>query len=276
MKKMMKILLTLFTSVLFLIPVNVFAFGNPYYGGYSNCTWTAWELAYAATGIAMPNFGNAGNWIGAAAAHGFSTGSQPAANSIIVWSGHVGFVASVNYDAGTVYVKEGGYLGHYNERVVSAYSGSNGRALLGYIYLNGGSPQYYDPSPITPIAPLAPSQARASQNNIVRAAQKPQEKSMKTTGEELIKDSSVIITLGSGISIKDKSVDMSSTDNEVIFVDDISKETSSKPEKDTISDAIPSKDAETIEKNSKEKETGSVIEIIEMTPEAKKAQSQTR
>ena len=40
---------------------------NPYFGGYSNCTWSAWQIAYETTGIALPDFGVSGNWMNAAA-----------------------------------------------------------------------------------------------------------------------------------------------------------------------------------------------------------------
>ena len=39
---------------------------NPYFGGYSNCTWSAWQIVYDTTGIALPDFGVAGNWMNAA------------------------------------------------------------------------------------------------------------------------------------------------------------------------------------------------------------------
>ena len=76
----------------------------------------------------------AGNWLNDAAASGYATGSTPRVNSIAVYSWHVAFVTAVNGDQ--VYIKEGNYLGHYNERWVPA-SGSNytGQTCLGYIYL---------------------------------------------------------------------------------------------------------------------------------------------
>ncbi len=117
--------------------------GNPYYGGYYNCTWTAWELVYAATGIALPSFGNAGSWAASAMNYGFYVSSVPAANTIVVWTGHVGFVSAVSDDGTMVYIKEGGFAGGYNEGWWPAYGARTGQALLGYIYLTDVPSQYY-------------------------------------------------------------------------------------------------------------------------------------
>lgn len=105
---------------------------NPYAGGWSNCTWSAWQLYFNATGISLPNLGNAGQWYSNAAAYGYSVGSTPAAGSIAVYNGHVAYVTSVNAD-GSVNIAEGGYSGHYNERTVSA-SGTGTKSTIGYIY----------------------------------------------------------------------------------------------------------------------------------------------
>ncbi len=103
---------------------------NPYYGGWANCTWGCWQLVYETLGISLPWFpGNAGNWLAAAQALGYSTGSEPAVNSIYVNSHHVAFVTAVDGDR--IYVKEGNYLGHYHEGWISkTYDG-----CIGYIYL---------------------------------------------------------------------------------------------------------------------------------------------
>lgn len=108
---------------------------NPYVGGWSNCTWSAWEIALAETGIQLPPLGSAGSWLNRAAAMGYAVGTVPAAGSIIVWNGHVGYVSAVSEDGQQVYVKEGGYLGGYHEEWAPAYSSRNHQALLGYIYL---------------------------------------------------------------------------------------------------------------------------------------------
>lgn len=106
---------------------------DPYGGGSSNCTDEAWLQAYAA-GHVLPNWGNATSWLYNAQATGYSTGYAPAAGAIAVYSHHVAYVDHVNAD-GTVYIKEGGFNGGYNERTVSA-TGTGTQALQGYIYLN--------------------------------------------------------------------------------------------------------------------------------------------
>lgn len=109
---------------------------NPYGGGWTNCTWSAWQLAYEATGIALPSLGNASQWYGNAAASGFSVGSEPRANSIGVWYGHVVYVTDVDGE-GNIYVKEGGFGGGYNEGWSAGYGSRYGQGLIGYIYLDG-------------------------------------------------------------------------------------------------------------------------------------------
>lgn len=74
---------------------NHFAFGQ--------CTY------YVATRTCVPWFGNAGQWLGRAAAYGFATGHSPRAGAIAVWrpgeagaspAGHVGFVEGVGPEDG--------------------------------------------------------------------------------------------------------------------------------------------------------------------------------
>ena len=123
---------------------TAFAEGNPYRGGWSNCTWGAWQLAYDKLGIALPGMGNAYEWLGNAAAYGYATGSEPAANSIIVWSqgrtglGHVAYVDYVN-DDGTIFIEEGGNGGHYAARTIDPYNPSSSLVLSGYIYLGNAT-----------------------------------------------------------------------------------------------------------------------------------------
>lgn len=108
---------------------------NPYYGGYRNCTWSAWQIAYETTGIALPNFGSAGNWLNKAASMGYVTSNVPVPNSIVVWSGHVGYVDAVSEDGSMIYVREGGYRGGYHEGWFPAYTPRSWQALYGYVYL---------------------------------------------------------------------------------------------------------------------------------------------
>lgn len=107
---------------------------NPYYGGWSNCTWGAWQLVHDTLGISLPGWGWSTNWINDASASGYPTGSEPQVNSIAVYENHVAFVTAVDGDQ--VYIKEGNYLGAYGERWVSKYELPwTGQRCLGYIYL---------------------------------------------------------------------------------------------------------------------------------------------
>ena len=109
---------------------------NPYSGGWGNCTWGAWQAAYNYTGVSLPGFGNAYNWVNAAQAYGYATGMTPRAGSVIVLTNHVAYVSAVSEDGQYVYIIEGNYMGRYNERWISAYNGSpSGQKLRGYIYL---------------------------------------------------------------------------------------------------------------------------------------------
>lgn len=136
-----------------LTPVqSVSAAGNPYpLNGHNwgNCTWGAWQLAYEKLGVELPGMGNAQEWFANAAGDGYSTGSDPAANSIVVWSGgrsglgHVAYVDYVN-DDGTLFIEEGSGANHnYNARTVDPDAA--GMTLLGYIYVSTDtSPVLYD------------------------------------------------------------------------------------------------------------------------------------
>ncbi|MBQ9327079.1 MAG: hypothetical protein IJ225_00905 [Solobacterium sp.] len=108
---------------------------NPYWGGYGNCTWSAWQIAYETTGIALPAFGRAGSWLNSAASMGYYVSSVPVENSIVVWSNHVGYVSAVSEDGSMIYVREGGYCGGYHEGWFPAYYPRSWQALYGYIYL---------------------------------------------------------------------------------------------------------------------------------------------
>lgn len=162
MQKVRKTLLGVALATL-LIPSDIVYAANPYGGGWSNCTWGAWELARSSTGIELPAWGNAGDWLWSAANSGYATGSTPAANSIAVWSGHVAYVAG--YDGSdSIYIQEGGYQGSYSEGYAPAYGGRHGQTLLGYIYLGSGpiEPISYEPE-ITEIQEIVTSQAIVSE-----------------------------------------------------------------------------------------------------------------
>ncbi|MBR3349603.1 MAG: DUF5011 domain-containing protein, partial [Solobacterium sp.] len=105
---------------------------NPYYGGWSNCAYGAWQLAHDISGVNLPSWGYAGSWLYSAQASGYATGYAPAAGSIAVYTGHVAYVSAVDGDM--VYIMEGGFNGGYNERWVSK-DYIYGQSLVGYIYL---------------------------------------------------------------------------------------------------------------------------------------------
>ena len=104
---------------------------NPYPGGWSNCTYGAWQALYNARGISMPNFGNAYQWVDMAQSYGYATGTTPAVGSIAVYTNHVAYVDAVDGDR--VHIVEGGYDSRYMELWVSAWS-EGYQALRGYIY----------------------------------------------------------------------------------------------------------------------------------------------
>lgn len=141
------LLVFVLVSGIFTSPVKVYA--NPYGGGDGNCTYTAWRLAYANTGIQLPGWGNAGTWYNSARNAGFTVSTVPRAKSIAVWSGgpngygHVAYVTEVSGDQ--IYIQEGGYNGAYHEGWENAYGqtkyySSNLLTMIGYIYLGDTSP----------------------------------------------------------------------------------------------------------------------------------------
>lgn len=115
--------------------VQPYISSNPYAGGWSNCTWSAWQLALQHSSVALPSFGSAGSWFYNAAAMGYTVSSVPTAGSIVCWSHHVGYVSAVSDDGQSVYIIEGGYMGGYHEGWYTAYVSRSRQALLGYIYL---------------------------------------------------------------------------------------------------------------------------------------------
>lgn len=102
MKKIIRSLLFLVIIELFGIS-NVYAANNPYKesGPYGiNCTWYTWKMANEKAGVTLPGWGDAKEWYNDAKNHGYSVGTTPKSNSIIVWGdwtsyGHVGYVERV-------------------------------------------------------------------------------------------------------------------------------------------------------------------------------------
>ncbi len=114
-------------------PVTGDSGSNPFGGGWSNCTWSAWQLAYQNTGVALPSLGNAGSWLANASSYGYATGGSPAVGAVAVYSNHVAYVDAVGAD-GSYHIAEGGFLGGYNERWVSGGL-PEGQSLYGFIYI---------------------------------------------------------------------------------------------------------------------------------------------
>ena len=120
---------------------EVFAANNPYPGNMnSNCTYAAWQKTKDILGIELPGWGNAWTWYSSAQSAGYSVGTTPRANSIVVfkqasWNsnyGHVAFVTEYNSSTGKIYKLEGNYNGTYHEGWAPAWESD----MYGYIYLN--------------------------------------------------------------------------------------------------------------------------------------------
>jgi len=120
--------------------------------GYTGqCTWFTYGRVLEKLGIALPSqfYGNAVDWWYAnASSNVYSYGSEPKANSIIVWGGgphgygHVGFAEEVS--GATVYFNEGNFnvRGNYDgsEKALSkeAIKNRGNLYLKGYIYVGDG------------------------------------------------------------------------------------------------------------------------------------------
>ncbi|MFL0196665.1 SH3 domain-containing protein [Clostridium sp. WILCCON 0269] len=121
--------------------------------GYTGqCTWFTYGRVLEKLGIALPSefYGNAVDWWYANAQDNvYPYGSEPKANSIIVWGGgsvgygHVGFVEEVDGD--TIYFNEGNFSvrGSYdgNVKTISkeAIKNRGNLYLKGYIYVGEGT-----------------------------------------------------------------------------------------------------------------------------------------
>lgn len=141
------LLVFVLVSGIFSPPMEVHA--NPYGGGDSNCTSTAWRLAYENTGIQLPAWNDAHTWYNSARNAGYTVSTVPRAKSIAVWSGgpigqgHVAYVKEVSGDQ--IYIQEGGYNGRYHEAWENAYGqtkyySANFLTMIGYIYLGDTKP----------------------------------------------------------------------------------------------------------------------------------------
>ncbi|MCS4473571.1 SH3 domain-containing protein [Clostridium botulinum] len=121
-------------------------------GFKGQCTWFTYGRVLEKLNMKLPSqfYGNAIDWwYSNIKSNTFSYGSEPQANSIVVWSGgskgygHVGFVEKVVGD--TIYYNEGnvekrGYYDGYVKTISKQAIKNRGNLFLkGYIYLNGSS-----------------------------------------------------------------------------------------------------------------------------------------
>lgn len=142
MKRMKKYLTMTFVLMIINIfcSINVLAASNPYkqkgpYG--TNCTWYVWKQVNEKLSINLPMFGNAKDWYKNAEQKGYSVGTTPRANSIVVWGGwteygHVGFVESTYDNIINVWDSADSCIDYddpvYNECMDNSYDEESSRA----------------------------------------------------------------------------------------------------------------------------------------------------
>lgn len=149
-RRLLQLLLTI--SSIFLLNGTVLVHAesvNPYSGGYYNCTWTAWQLAYDKLGVAMPNFGDAGNWYSRAGSLGYWVDQTPSSNSVVVWSGHVGYVDEYDPTTNMMFVEQGGMQigsGGYWAGWMNVGRSLGGQELYGFIHFYDAPVLYSGPS----------------------------------------------------------------------------------------------------------------------------------
>lgn len=127
MKRIKKYIIILLICIINIVcSINVLATSNPYkkegpYG--TNCTWYVWKEVNEKLSISLPMLGDAKDWYKNAQKYGYSTGTTPKANSIVVWGGwteygHVGYVESVSDNIINVWDSAGSCI-DYNDPVYS-------------------------------------------------------------------------------------------------------------------------------------------------------------
>lgn len=155
MKKRFFLIASVLFLYLLLMSMTVSAANNPYptYNWYNSqedyqiaCTWYAWNQVYTRLGIALPAWGNGGQWLDNAKNSGYATGTTPLPNSLAVYNGydawgHVEYVTAVN--GNMITVNTGGYNpstppGTRDGWTKSGIVGQNN--LKGYIYLGDKPP----------------------------------------------------------------------------------------------------------------------------------------
>lgn len=179
----------IFSLLLMSICINVYA--NPYKsnGPYGvNCTWYTWNKVYEKTGIELPSWGNANTWYTSAENAGFSVGTTPKNNSVVVWNitsyGHVGYVERVV--DGSIYVwdsdqsciseedEEYCYNNSVDESTLVECKKSKNRAackydasrdIIGFIYLDNAPKKSTSSSNNTPTKNITSSKKTIKSNN---------------------------------------------------------------------------------------------------------------
>lgn len=99
----------------------------------ANCTWYA---MYKRPDLRGKVTGNAGSWYQEAIDHNVSVSSTPEPGAIVVWTGHVAFVESVDYNSRTMTWSEQNCYkpsNPYNASVSGPFSSTYAGALLGFI-----------------------------------------------------------------------------------------------------------------------------------------------
>lgn len=99
----------------------------------ANCTWYA---MYKRPDLRGKVYGNAGSWYQEAIDHNVSVSFTPEPGAIVVWTGHVAFVESVDYDNKTMTWSEQNCYkpsNPYNESVSGSFNSTYAGTLLGFI-----------------------------------------------------------------------------------------------------------------------------------------------
>jgi len=112
--------------------LNVNAASNPYKETSSyglNCTWYAWKMAYEKANVTLPSWGNAKDWYKDAKNDGYSVGSNPKSNAIIVWEnwtnyGHVGYVEKVEGNILSVWDSTGPCIDEHDPTYIECMANS--------------------------------------------------------------------------------------------------------------------------------------------------------
>lgn len=159
-RQIVALLLGFMLAVTSLPPLTAKAASNPYpWWNYNNgvndrersCTSVAWQKTYDTLKIALPAWGNGGSWYNNAKKAGYSVGSSPKVNSLVVWTGgtygHVAYVTEVYSGKNNFKIYEGGnkggsgYKDGVGSRKITNGKAASWQTLVGFIYLTSSDPQ---------------------------------------------------------------------------------------------------------------------------------------